>query len=70
MQELQWLKPEVGHACLDAMPSTCLPIGLATVTNLEPRDIKVLEDYFVLKEKHIAQYQNMERNIEAMEQTK
>jgi hypothetical protein len=62
-----WWELEVGHACLDAVPFACLPIGLATVTDLEPRDIKVLEDYIVLKEKHIARHQNVEKNIEAVE---
>jgi hypothetical protein len=42
---------------------------LATATDLEPRDINVLEDYIVLKEKYIAQHQNVENNIEAIEQT-
>jgi hypothetical protein len=60
----------LGHACLDAVPSTRLPIGLATITDPEPRDIKVLEDYIVLKEKHIARHQNVEKNIEVVEQTK
>jgi hypothetical protein len=59
----------VGHACLDAVPSAHLPIGFATVTDPEPRDIKVLEDYIVLKEKHIARNQNVEKNIEVVEQT-
>jgi hypothetical protein len=45
----------VGHACLDAVPSTHLPI-VATVRDPEPQDIKVLEDYIVLKEKHIARH--------------
>ena len=49
-----WWEPEVGYACLDVVPSARLPIGLATVTNPEPQDIKALEDYIVLKEKHIA----------------
>ena len=43
-------EPEIGYACLDAIPSARLPIGLAAVTDPEHRDIKVLEDYIALKE--------------------
>jgi pyrimidine operon attenuation protein/uracil phosphoribosyltransferase len=53
----------------DAVPSACLPISLATIIDPEHRDIKVHEDYIVLKEKHIAQHQNVEKNIGAMEMT-
>ena len=60
---------EVGHACLDVVPLARSQIGLVIITNPEPQDIKVLEDYIVLKEKHIARHQNVEKNIEAMEQT-
>jgi hypothetical protein len=62
-------EPEVGYACLDAVPSARLPIGLVEVTHPEPRDIKVLEDYIKLKERHIARHQNVEKDIEAVEET-
>jgi hypothetical protein len=42
-------EPEMGYACLDTVPSARLPIGLAEITEPEPRDIKVLEDYIDLK---------------------
>jgi hypothetical protein len=51
----QW-EPEVEYACFDAVPSARLPIGLAEVSHHEPRDIKVLEDYIKLKERHIARH--------------
>ena len=60
---------EVGYACLDVVPSARLPIGLAEVTPLESRDIKVLEYYIKLKERNIARHQNVEKNIEAVEET-
>jgi hypothetical protein len=59
----------VEYACLDAVPSMRLPIGLAEVSHHEPRDIKVLKDNIKLKERHIARYQNVEKNIEAVEET-
>jgi hypothetical protein len=62
-------EPEMGYACLDTVPSTRLPIGLAEITEPEPRDIKVLEDYIDLKERQIARHQNVEKNIDAVEQT-
>jgi hypothetical protein len=45
---LRW-EPEMEYACLDTVPSARLPIGLAEITEPEPRDIKVLEDYIDLK---------------------
>jgi hypothetical protein len=51
----------MGQACLDAIPSACLSIGLATITPSEPRDIKILG--INLKERHIAPHQNIENYI-------
>jgi hypothetical protein len=62
-------EPKMGYACLDTVPSARLPIGLAEVTEPEPRDIKILEDYIDLKETQIARHQNVEKNIDAVEQT-
>jgi hypothetical protein len=61
-------EPEMEYACLDTVPSARFPVGLAEITELEPRDIKVLEEYIDLKERHIARYQDVEKNIEAVEQ--
>jgi hypothetical protein len=63
-------KPDVDYECLDAMPSIRLLVGLAAILDAKPRDIKVLEDYIDLKERHITRHQNVEQNIEAIFETK
>ena len=60
----------MGHTCLDAIPSTITQIGMAQVTYPKLGDIKVLEDFIIVKERHIAQPQDVERNINAILQTK
>jgi hypothetical protein len=62
-------EPNQGYECLDAVPSIRLPIQFAPVTDPEPRDIKVLEDYITLKERYIARHQDVDRNIEAVFET-
>jgi hypothetical protein len=52
-RSLIW-KFNVGFECLDVVPSIGLPIGLVVVSDPEPRDIKVLEEYIDIKKKHIA----------------
>jgi hypothetical protein len=48
------------------VPPVRVPIGLAKITQSKPRDIKV---YIDLKERHIARHQDVEKNIDAIEQT-
>ena len=59
-------EPNQDYECLDVVPSIRLPIQFAVVTDPEPQDIKVLEDYITLKERYIARYQDVDRNIEAV----
>jgi hypothetical protein len=63
----KWL-PEHGHVCLDKIPSAHEVVPLASISEPNDRELKALEDFIVLKERHIARHMNVEKCLEAIDE--
>lgn len=63
-----WLPP-TGYVCFETIPSVHSKPDLAEVSQADDRELKALEDYILLKERQILRQTNVERNLEAIEET-
>jgi hypothetical protein len=65
-RSLLWI-PENGHICLDEVPNVRLQIPLAPIAEPDERELRALNDFILLKERHIARYMDIEKNLLAIE---
>jgi hypothetical protein len=60
--------PEHGYVCLDGIPLAREEVPLAPVLQADARELKVLEEFIMLKERHISRHMNVEKCLEAIEE--
>ena len=64
-RSLLWIH-ENGHICHSEIANVRLQIPLAHIAEPEDRELKALSDFILLKERHIARYMDIEKNILAI----
>jgi hypothetical protein len=62
-------KPEHGHECLQRIPSIDSQVDLASVAEPDGRELRALEDFILLKERHIVRHMNIEKSLKAVAET-
>ena len=63
-----WI-PENGHICLHEIPNVRVQIPFVLIAESEDRELRALNDFILLKERHIACYMEIEKNLLAFEAT-
>ena len=61
-----WI-PENRHIWLYEISNVCPQIPLAPIAKPKDRKLRVLNDFVLLKERHIARYMDIEKNLLAIE---
>jgi len=59
-----------GHVCLRSLPNTAEKPTLAEVHRAEERELKVLDEFIAYKTRCVERLQNVEKNLQAIEETK
>jgi hypothetical protein len=63
----KWLL-EHGYVFLDGIPLAREEVPLAPVLQADARELKALEEFIMLKERHISRHMNVEKCLEAIEE--
>lgn len=63
----KWLSKH-GHVCLNKIPLTCKVIFLASISQLDDRELKALEEFILLKERHIVHHMNVKKYLQAIDE--
>jgi hypothetical protein len=59
-----------GHLCLTSLPSTMEKPNLAKVFRADERELRALDDFIAYKERCVKRLQNVEKNLQAVEETR
>jgi hypothetical protein len=62
--------PTEGHLCLRSLPNTAEKLALAEVHRAEERELKALDEFIAYKTRCVERLQNVEKNLQAIEETK
>jgi hypothetical protein len=62
--------PEEGLLCMKSLPMRMDNSKFAVVHEADTRELRALDDFIVYKERCISRYQHVEKNIDAIEETK
>jgi hypothetical protein len=62
--------PTDGHLCLTSLPSTMEKSNLAEVFRVDERELRALDDFIAYKERCVERLQNVEKNLQAIEETR
>ena len=63
------LGPTYGHLCLTSLPSTMEKPNLTRVFCADERELRALDDFIAYKERYVERLQNVEKNLQAIEET-
>jgi hypothetical protein len=61
--------PTEGHMCLRSVPNTAEKPALAEVHRAEERELKALDEFIAYKTRWVEKLQNVEKNLQAIEET-
>jgi hypothetical protein len=59
-----------GHVCLRSLPNTAEKPALTDVHRIEERELKALDEFIAYKTRCLERLQNVEKNLQAIEETK
>jgi hypothetical protein len=62
--------PMDGHMCLRSLPNTAEKPALGEVHCVEERELKALDEFITYKTRCVERLQNIEKNLQAIEETK
>jgi hypothetical protein len=62
--------PANGHLRLTSLPSTMEKLNLVEVFRADEQDLRVLDDFIAYKERCMERLQNVEKNLQAIEETR
>jgi hypothetical protein len=63
-------RPVDGHLCLNSLPSTMEKPNLVEVFHADERELRALDDFIAYKERCVERLQNVEKNLQAIEETR
>jgi hypothetical protein len=61
--------PMEGHICLRSLPNTAETPALAEVNRADERELKGLDEFIAYKTRCVERLQNVEKNLQAIEET-
>ena len=61
--------PTEGHVCLRSLSNTMEKPALAEVHHAEKRELKALDEFIAYKTRCVERFQNVEKNLQAIEKT-
>jgi hypothetical protein len=63
-------RPTEGHLCLRSLPNTMEKPELAEVFGADERELRALNDFIAYKERCVERLQKVEKNLQAIDETR